>query len=60
MINTGSSPSLWWGARDVPKAAQMVEDWECRVINYCKSKEFTIEGLKERWMAPRHTWLPQR
>jgi len=45
-------------ARDVPKAAQMVEDWERRVINYCKSKEFTIEGLKERYGAPRPTWPP--
>ena len=47
-------------ARDVPKAAQLVEDWERRVINFCKSKEFTVEGLKERWMAPRPTWPPKR
>lgn len=46
-------------ARDVPKAAQMVEDWERRVINYCKSKEFTIDGLKERYAAPRPTWPPK-
>ena len=43
-------------ARDVPKAAQMMEDWERRVINFCKSKEFNIEGLKERFMSPRPVW----
>ncbi len=43
-------------ARDVPKAAQMMEDWERRVINFCKSKEFTVEGLKERFMSPRPVW----
>lgn len=46
-------------ARDVPKAAQVVEDWERRVINFCKSKEFTKEGLKERFMSPRPTWPPK-
>ncbi len=45
-------------ARDVPKAAQMVEDWERRVINFCKSKEFTVDGLKARFMSPRPTWPP--
>jgi len=43
-------------ARDVPKAAQLVEDWERRVINFCKSPEFTREGLKDRFMSPRPTW----
>jgi regulator of RNase E activity RraA len=43
-------------ARDVPKAAQLVEDWERRVINFCKSPEFTREGLKEHFMSPRPTW----
>lgn len=43
-------------ARDVPKAAQMMEDWERRVINFCKSKEFNVEGLKERFMSPRPVW----
>ena len=47
-------------ARDVPKAAQLVEDWERPVINYCKSKDFTIEGLKERYMSPRPTWPPRK
>jgi regulator of RNase E activity RraA len=47
-------------ARDVPKAAQLVEDWERPVINYCKSKEFNIEGLKERYMSPRPTWPPRK
>lgn len=47
-------------ARDVPKAAQMVEDWERRVINFCKSKEFTVDGLKARFMSPRPTWPPAR
>jgi regulator of RNase E activity RraA len=43
-------------ARDIPKAAQMMEDWERRVINFCKSKEFNVEGLKERFMSPRPVW----
>jgi 4-hydroxy-4-methyl-2-oxoglutarate aldolase len=43
-------------ARDVPKAAQMMEDWERKVINFCKSKEFNVEGLKERFMSPRPAW----
>ena len=47
-------------ARDVPKAAQLVEDWERPIINYCKSKNFTIEGLKERYMSPRPTWPPRK
>jgi len=45
-------------ARDVPKAAQLVEDWERPVINFCKSKDFTMEGLKERYLSPRPTWPP--
>jgi 4-hydroxy-4-methyl-2-oxoglutarate aldolase len=47
-------------ARDVPKAAQLVEDWERRVINFCKSSEFTVEGLKERYQSPRPKWPPQK
>jgi len=45
--------------RDIPKAAQLVEDWERPVINFCKSKEFTVEGLKERYLSPRPTWPPR-
>jgi len=47
-------------ARDVPKAAQLVEDWERTIINFCKSEEFTVNGLKERYMAPRPTWPPRQ
>jgi regulator of RNase E activity RraA len=47
-------------ARDVPKAAQLVEDWERTVINFCKSKEFTMDGLKERFLSPRPTWPHRR
>ncbi len=43
-------------ARDVPKAAQAVEDWEKIVINFCKSKEFNMEGLKTRFLSARPTW----
>lgn len=46
-------------ARDVPKAAQMVEDWERKVINFCKSGEFSVDGLKERFMSPRPAWPPK-
>jgi len=47
-------------ARDVPKASELVEDWERRVINFCKSKEFSLGGLKERYLLPRPTWPPQK
>ncbi|MDH4266956.1 MAG: RraA family protein [Deltaproteobacteria bacterium] len=47
-------------AKDVPKAAQLVEDWERRVINFCKSKKFTTEGLKDLFMSPRPTWPPKK
>lgn len=47
-------------AREVPKAAQIMEDWERRVINFCKSKQFNMEGLKERFMSPRPTWPPKK
>lgn len=46
-------------AKDVPKAAKLVEDWERRVINYCKSDDFSLDGLKERYMAPRPVWPPK-
>jgi len=47
-------------APDVPKAAQMVEDWERRVINFCKSEKFDREGLKERFLSTRPTWPPNQ
>jgi len=47
-------------ARDVPKAAQLVEEWERTIINFCKSEEFTVDGLKERYMTPRPTWPPRQ
>jgi len=43
-------------AKDVPRAAQLVEDWERPIINFCKSKGFTMEGLKERYLSPRPVW----
>ncbi len=46
-------------ARDLPKVAQLIEDREHSIINFCKSKEFTLEGLKERYMAPHPTWPPR-
>jgi 4-hydroxy-4-methyl-2-oxoglutarate aldolase len=46
-------------AKDVPKAAKMVEDWERRVINYCKSDDFSLDELKKRYMAPRPVWPPK-
>jgi regulator of RNase E activity RraA len=45
-------------ARDVPRAAQMIEDWERNIINFCKSDRFSVEGLKERYLSPRPTWPP--
>jgi regulator of RNase E activity RraA len=46
--------------KDIPKAVQLVEDWERPVIKFCHSKDFTIEGLKERFMSPRPTWSPRK
>jgi len=46
-------------ARDVPRAAQMMEDWERPIINYCQSKDFTAEGLKERYLSARPSWPPK-
>lgn len=46
-------------AREVPRAAQLVEDWERPVINLCKSEIFSMDGLKERYMSPRPTWPPE-
>jgi 4-hydroxy-4-methyl-2-oxoglutarate aldolase len=46
-------------ARDAPKAAQMVEDWERRVLDFCKSEDFSMEGLLERYLSPRPTWPPK-
>ena len=47
-------------AKDVPRAAQLVEDWERPIINLCKSKGFTMESLKERYLSPRPTWPPKK
>ena len=46
-------------AKDVSHAAQLVEDWERPVIDTCKSKPFSIEKLKERYLSPRPTWPPR-
>ncbi len=45
-------------AKDVPQAAKMVEDWERRIIDFCKSDAFSIDGLKERYLSPRPKWPP--
>lgn len=47
-------------ARDLPKAAQLVADWERRVINFCRSRDFSLDGLKERYLFPRPTWPPKK
>jgi len=47
-------------AKHVPTAAQMVEGWERRIINFCKSEEFSIDGLQERYLSPRPEWPPRK
>jgi 4-hydroxy-4-methyl-2-oxoglutarate aldolase len=47
-------------ARDVARATQLVEDWERPVINYCKSKEFSLDGLKKVYARPRPAWPPKK
>ncbi len=47
-------------ATDIPKAVQMMENWERPIIELCQSKEFTVEGLKERYLSPRPTWPARR
>jgi len=46
-------------AKDVSRAAQLVEDWERPVIDFCKSEPFSIEGLKKQYLSPRPTWPPR-
>jgi len=43
-------------ARYLPEAAKRIEDWERNVIDYCKSKDFTLEGLKELVSVPKPIW----
>ena len=43
---------------DVPAAAKKVEAWEQVVIKYCKSKNFSLEGLKERIGSAMPVWHP--
>jgi hypothetical protein len=38
----------------------MVKDWERVVINFCKSKAFNMEGLKERFQSTRPSWPPKK
>jgi regulator of RNase E activity RraA len=47
-------------ARDVPRAAQMMEDWERPVINFCRSREFSVEGLRKLYGSPRPSWPPKK
>ncbi len=46
-------------ARDISEAVQLIEDRERAIITFCKSREFTLDGLVERYMAPRPTWPPR-
>jgi regulator of RNase E activity RraA len=46
-------------AGDIPRAAQMIEDWERRVIDFCKSDNFSLEGLREQYLSPRPSWPPK-
>ena len=43
-------------ARDVPRAAQVVTEWEQRIIDFCKSPEFNLEGLEELLNSPPADW----
>lgn len=43
-------------AKHLPEAAKRIESWERNVIDYCRSKAFTLEGLKECVSAPKPTW----
>jgi regulator of RNase E activity RraA len=43
-------------ATHLPETAKRIEDWERNVIDYCKSKDFTLEGLKERVSIPKPVW----
>lgn len=40
-------------AQEVPAAAARIEEWERRVINYCKSKDFKVDELKKLLSMPR-------
>ena len=43
-------------ARDVPPAAQVLAEWEQRIIDFCKSPKFNLEGLEELMNSPPADW----
>ena len=46
-------------ARDVPRAVRMVEDWERVVIEASLAEGWTLERMKQAYLAPRPAW-PRR
>lgn len=44
--------------KDIPKAAGLIEEREHGIIHYCRCPAFTLEGLIERYNAPRPGWPP--
>jgi regulator of RNase E activity RraA len=46
-------------ARDVPKAVQLVEQWERTVIDVNTSEGWTIEQMKQAYLAPRPAWTAE-
>ena len=37
-------------------AGEGIEDWERRVIDFCQSDDFSVQGLKEHFLSPRPNW----
>jgi 4-hydroxy-4-methyl-2-oxoglutarate aldolase len=43
-------------ARDVPRAARLVESWERRVIDACRSEDRSLAGMQAAYLSPRPAW----
>lgn len=43
-------------ARDVPRAVQLVEEWERAVIEASGSQDWTFERMKQAYLSPRPVW----
>lgn len=43
-------------AREVPRAARLVEAWERRVIDACRPEAWSLAGMRAAYLSPRPVW----
>jgi 4-hydroxy-4-methyl-2-oxoglutarate aldolase len=43
-------------AREVPRAAWLVEAWEGRVIDACRPEGWSLAAMRDAYLSPRATW----